>query len=133
MDSLSENLLTLAREGNNVGETEPVGLVDIIKNCWENVATAEAALTTETYCEIRTDRSRLHQLLENLMRNAVEHGEEDVTVTVGRLEDGFYVEDDGPGIPTEPRDGVFGAGYSTFMDGTGFGLSIVKQVAEAHE
>ncbi len=66
------------------------------------------------------------------MRNAVEHGGEDVTVTVGELDDGFYVEDDGPGIPENARDNVFDVGYSTTEDGTGFGLSIVKQVADAH-
>ncbi|MXR40422.1 PAS domain-containing protein [Halobaculum sp. WSA2] len=133
METLIENLLTLAREGNKVGETERVALSDITKNCWENVATAEAVLTIEIDCEIRADRSRLQQLLENLMRNAVEHGGELVTVTVGKLEDGFYVEDDGLGIPTEDRDEVFEAGYSTSEGGTGFGLSIVKQVAEAHD
>jgi len=47
------------------------------------------------------DRSRLRQLLENLLRNAVEHGGENVTVTVGNLPDGFYVADDGPGIPPD--------------------------------
>ena len=67
------------------------------------------------------------------MRNAVEHGGEDMTITVGELYDGFLVEDAGSGIPEDERDDVFDAGYSTSEDGTGFGLSIVKQVAEAHE
>ena len=48
------------------------------------------------------------------------------------LEDGFYVEDDGPGIPEENRTDIFDSGYSTTGEGTGFGLSIVKRVAEAH-
>jgi len=48
------------------------------------------------------------------------------------LEDGFYVEDDGPGIPEENRTDIFDAGYSTAEEGTGLGLSIVKRVAEAH-
>jgi len=55
-----------------------------------------------------------------------------VTITVGELRDGFYVEDDGPGIPADERDHVFDAGYSTADEGTGFRLSIVKQVADAH-
>jgi len=55
-----------------------------------------------------------------------------VTVTVGTIDDGVYVEDDGPGIPEDDREDVFEAGYSTAADGTGFGLSIVKQIAEAH-
>jgi signal transduction histidine kinase len=70
--------------------------------------------------------------LENLFRNAIEHGGEDVTIRVGGLSDGFYVEDDGPGVPEDARDEVFEVGYSTSPDGTGFGLNIVKEIAEAH-
>jgi len=55
-----------------------------------------------------------------------------VTVRVGRLEDGFYVEDDGPGIPPDERDRVFDHGYTTSDGGTGFGLAIVETVAETH-
>jgi len=48
-----------------------------------------------------------------------------VTVSVGGLQDGFYVADDGVGIPESERRDVFEAGYSTAVDGTGFGLRIV--------
>lgn len=71
--------------------------------------------------------------MENLFSNAIDHGGEDVTVTVGTVNDGFYVEDDGPGITEDRRGDVFTAGYSTGDEGTGFGLSIVKQVVEAHD
>jgi signal transduction histidine kinase len=43
-----------------------------------------------------------------------------------------HVADTGPGIPESDREDVFEAGYSTTEGGTGFGLRIVKQVAEAH-
>ena len=55
-----------------------------------------------------------------------------VTITIGALEDGFYVADDGPGIPPEEREAVFESGYSTGESGTGLGLSIVEQVAREH-
>jgi len=55
-----------------------------------------------------------------------------VTVTVGDTEDGFYVEDDGPGIPESDRGNVLEHGFTTSADGTGFGLSIVADVADAH-
>jgi signal transduction histidine kinase len=59
-------------------------------------------------------------------------GSETVTVTVGTLEDGFYVADDGPGIPTEERADVFYVGFTGTDDGTGFGLTIVERVVHAH-
>jgi signal transduction histidine kinase len=63
--------------------------------------------------------------------DAVEHGGEGVTIRVGALDDGFYVEDDGDGIPESKRDDVFDAGYTTAADGNGFGLSIVQKIVEA--
>ena len=61
-------------------------------------------------------------------------GGPEITITVGALEDGggFYVADDGPGIPAAKRDDVLSFGYSTADGGTGFGLAIVSEIAEAH-
>jgi len=130
--TLIDDLLTLAREGNRVDDIETVDLGTVSENCWHNVATGEATLSVDIERAIRADQSRLQQLLENLYRNAIEHGGDDVAVTVGTLSDGFYVEDDGPGVPVDERDDVFDAGYSTTEAGTGFGLSIVQQIADAH-
>ncbi|MFP8952876.1 PAS domain S-box protein [Natrialbaceae archaeon A-arb3/5] len=132
MSTLVDDLLTMARDGTQVNEREPVDLAALCRDCWRNVTTAEGSLEVETDRTIRADRTRLQQLLENLVRNAIEHGGEAVTVTVGELDDGFFLEDDGPGIPAEKRDAVFDAGYSTTEGGTGFGLSIVEQVTDAH-
>jgi PAS domain S-box-containing protein len=132
MAALIDDLLTLARAGERIAETEPVGLATLVDRCWADVRSADATLRVETDRTVRADRSRLRQLLENLVRNAVEHAGSDVLVTVGDVADGFYVADDGPGVPPEDRDDVFEAGYSTADDGTGFGLRIVEQVADAH-
>ena len=64
--------------------------------------------------------------------NAVEHGGSDVSISVGGVDDGFYIADDGVGIPDSERDRIFESGYSTAADGTGFGLRIVKQIVDAH-
>ncbi|MFB6360896.1 MAG: sensor histidine kinase [Halobacteriales archaeon] len=132
MDVLIDDLLSLARAGESVGDAEPVRLPALVETCWHNVETAAADLVCDTDATVQGDRTRIRQLLENLLRNAVEHGGSDVTITIGDLSNGFYVEDDGPGIPPEHRDEVFEPGVSLSTDGTGYGLSIVREVAEAH-
>ncbi|MBB6644894.1 PAS domain S-box protein [Halobellus ruber] len=133
MGTLIDDLLTLAREGQEVTDAQPVDLSTMINGCWENVETKQAVLTTRIDRSVLADRSRLKQVFENLFRNAVEHGGADVTITIGELDDGFYIEDDGPGIPVDEREAIFEAGYSRSADGTGFGLSIVEQVVTAHD
>jgi PAS domain S-box-containing protein len=58
----------------------------------------------------------------------------DVTVTVGAIDGGtgFYVADDGRGIPEDEREEVLEKGFTTAADGTGFGLAIVRTIVEAH-
>ena len=130
--ALIDDLLTLARGGDQEDAVEPVGLADVVETCWQTVETEGATLVVDTDQRLKADRSRLRQALENLIRNAVEHGGEDVTVTVGEMEDGFYVADDGRGITEEELEQVFEPGYSTAANGTGFGLNIVKQIVEQH-
>ena len=132
MEALIEDLLRLAREGERVEEPGVVELDEVVKRCWTHVETREASLRVDAAGTVEADRGQLEQLLENLVRNAVEHGGPAVTVTVGPLDDGFFVEDDGPGIPADERDAVFEPGHSTAAGGTGFGLSIVDQTVEAH-
>jgi len=133
MESIIEDTLTLARQGETVGETDPISVVDLIGKCWAGVETDEATLEIEDEFTLRGDRDRLRHVFENLFRNAVEYGGEDVTVWVGRCgEDCLYVEDDGPGIPPSDRDAVLEPGHTSASGGTGFGLTIVERIAEAH-
>ena len=132
MDSLIEDLLRLARAGEQLSYVEPVNLAELFQTCWQNVETANATIQINTSDTVQADRGRLAQVFENVIRNAVDHTEAAVTVTIGELEDGFYVADDGDGIPEDRRNNVFEAGYTTTEDGTGFGLSIVSDIIRAH-
>ncbi len=136
MRALIADLLSLARAGMQIDETSPVALAEIATASWEMIEASAARL--EVACDasaaVHADRERLRQLLENLFRNAVEHGGADVTVTVGVLPDrqGIYVADDGAGIPPAIRDRLFEPGATTREDGTGFGLAIVADIVRAH-
>ncbi|WP_136715991.1 PAS domain S-box protein [Halorientalis salina] len=224
MERLIDDLLTLARDGQTVGEVEPVALGPAVESAWKNVETTAATLSVQADdAQFLADSDRLASLLENLFRNAVEHGStspdsqtrqdavehgstsnrissddavehgstspdsqtrqdavehgstgdrtatrskrptdpcapgseaglsgsgggpaeaaeqrsESVRVRVGRIEStgttGFYVADDGPGIPPSERADVFQHGYSNSENGTGLGLVIVEGIAEAHD
>ncbi|WP_336136432.1 ATP-binding protein [Natronomonas amylolytica] len=136
MEELIDELLTLARTGQQIDETEAVRVEAIATKSWEMVDAPEASLTVEGEftASVEADPERFQQLFENLFRNAIEHGGTDVTVTVGALDGtrGFYIEDDGAGIPAEVREEVFEPGFSTTEQGTGFGLPIVREIVEAH-
>ncbi|EMA39700.1 multi-sensor signal transduction histidine kinase [Halobiforma nitratireducens JCM 10879] len=166
MERIIDDVLTLARSGGDIDDCDAVDLEQAAREAWENVSTPDASLDIEPNGRVRADRSRLLRLLENLFRNAIEHGSPDssadgggvaagcarddsemgsdcdcdshsssepaVRVRVEPLEEGFAVEDDGPGIPPDERDTVFESGYTTGDGNTGFGLAIVEQISEAH-
>ncbi|MFB6300263.1 MAG: response regulator [Halobacteriales archaeon] len=136
IDNIVADIRTLAKQGEAVLDPEPVDLDWACREAWQTLQPTDASLTVEaTGATVSADSSRLIQLLENLLRNAITHSDAGVTIHVGRLGDssGFYVADDGPGIPPEDREAVFESGYSTSDAGTGFGLAIVEQIASAHD
>ena len=133
MERIVEDTLTLARHGDTVGEMSTVPVPGLAATCWDGVQTSSATLTVDDAFVVHGDRERLRHVFENLFHNAVRHGGTDVTVRVGRAGDErFYVEDDGKGISEDDRDAVFEVGHTSAESGTGFGLTIVKRIAEAH-
>ncbi len=158
MNEMIAELLQLARQGSVIGERSSVPLEGLVVNSWNSVTTGDATLHVDPALADRTvtgDPTRVEEVFANLFRNAVEHSSTDpqnaersedavehavehagpdVTVEVGVTEDGrgVYVEDDGPGLEGVDRDRLFKSGYTTADHGTGFGLAIVKQIADAH-
>jgi signal transduction histidine kinase len=135
MEDLIEDLLAMARQGQPVENTEPVSLGAVANSAWTMIEADGASLEVGDDAIVLADPDRLQQLFENLFRNSLEHGESVGTVAVGPLADdsGFFVADDGVGISESERDEVFESGYTTNEDGTGFGLAIVTDIADAHE
>ncbi|WP_276253694.1 PAS domain-containing sensor histidine kinase [Halomontanus rarus] len=148
---LEDGLVLVSAETDSVdvAQLQTVALDTLGTEAWSHVETTHATLSIDESVAIRADPNLVSHLFENLFRNAVEHGStsraksDDIaehqetpitslTIRVGPLEDGFYVEDDGPGIPPENRTQVFESGYTTADTGSGFGLAIVEQVVAAH-
>ena len=88
------------------------------------------------------DRFALKRALANLAQNAVRFAPANSAVTIAAgMKEGWAwlaVEDQGPGIPTSEQSQVFDRFWradksrSRSFGGSGLGLSIVRQVAEAH-
>jgi C4-dicarboxylate-specific signal transduction histidine kinase len=89
---------------------------------------------------IVADAVQLQQLLVNLITNALEAmagaGREGSVLRINsfNLKEGVEVcvEDNGPGIPAERREQIFGAFYTTKSTGLGVGLAICRSVVDAH-
>ncbi|CAI50651.1 receiver/sensor box histidine kinase [Natronomonas pharaonis DSM 2160] len=131
MESIIDDTLALVRGGALVEGTSPVSLATVAERCWQHVDTADATLSVDDDTTIEADPDRIDHAFENLFANSVTHAGPDVTVRVGPTADGFYVEDDGPGIPEAEREQIFEQGY-TGGNGTGLGLAIVAAVTNAH-
>ena len=134
IETITDELLDLAQGNGEIGERERVSLAEVSQGAWENVDTRSATMDVDPAVTAEADPAKLRTLFENLFRNAVGHGGDNVTVTVGPLEDvdGFFVADDGPGIDPSDHERVFDHGYSTGYGGTGVGLTIVERIATAH-
>jgi signal transduction histidine kinase len=149
IEAIISSVLAVAREGRDVEETEPVRLSALAERCFETVETSESTLHVDDDFRFHADPDRIRGIFENLFRNSIEHGSaspcsgtregadeqrDGVTIHVGPLHDGdgFYVADDGPGIPESERETVFEAGHTTGSEGIGIGLAIVESIVEAH-
>jgi PAS domain S-box-containing protein len=132
MESIVDDTLTLAREGAVVEQPIPVAVDVVAREAWQSVDAPAASLEIESDAVLEADEDRLRRLFENLFRNAVEHGGDGVTIRVSISEDALIVTDDGGGVDPAQRNEVFEFGHTTADDGTGFGLSIVREIAIAH-
>lgn len=130
LENLVDELLTITRDE----ELEPrlVPFAPLVDRSWRSSPTAyltlELAVPDDAY--ILAVPGQLRHLLDNLYRNAAEHAGPAVTVKVGLTRTGFYVEDDGDGIPPEKRDRLFD--YDDPEAETGIGLAMVNEIARVH-
>jgi PAS domain S-box-containing protein len=133
MQTLIQETLELAKQGEMVTETRPIQLSSLVEDCWGMIDQADATLECDGDIQFRADPSRVKQLFENLFRNSIEHGGDDVRIRVAVEDETLVVADDGPGISPDKREDIFEAGHTSSEDGTGFGLAIVAEIVDAHD
>jgi signal transduction histidine kinase len=127
-------------------EREPVDARELVEAVLQAHRSAAQARRVRLEAEIlpsveslRADRDRLQVALANLVANAIRHSPEDghVTVACRAVPDGvrFEVADSGPGIPAEFQARVFERFFRVpggGSHGSGLGLWIVREIAQAH-
>ncbi|MFW6384321.1 MAG: sensor histidine kinase [Halodesulfurarchaeum sp.] len=129
VESVVDELVVFAHSARRDDDTTLVSLESAAREAWKMVEMDGGTLEVEDDLTFPADPDRLQHLLENLYRNAADHAGPSPAVRVGTIsgEPGFYVVDDGPGIPESKREEVFEPGYTTREAGTGLGLNIVAE------
>ena len=151
LDRLTDDLLKLARieAGKLELEFSPVGITELVEGCAETtlLKASRKQITLEIEIPpgmpaIRGDGSLLHEVLQNLLDNAVQYtpagGKIRVTASAAAREAVITVADTGIGIPLADQERIFERFYrvdparSREAGGTGLGLSIARHIVDAH-
>jgi len=150
MSRLTEDLLTLARveSGEQRFDAQPSSPSDLLHEVvqsFSNLAQAQGIeLVVENHADVQVsaDREAIHQVFANLVDNALKYAAGGRRIVVGARPKGqvveFYVQDFGPGIPSEHLPRLFERFYrvdkarSRESGGTGLGLAIAKHIILAH-
>ncbi|PIB35893.1 two-component sensor histidine kinase [Reichenbachiella sp. 5M10] len=152
LDMLVQDLLTVSHmeAGDITMQLEPVDLCEMIfeifdqmeNNAHKHHITLKMNHAREEEIKVLVDAQRIHQVLINLVTNAIKYSDEGGIVEVSLVDQGdkqlVIVKDNGIGIPLEHLNRIFERFYrvdksrSRAIGGTGLGLSIVKHIVEAH-
>jgi PAS domain S-box-containing protein len=140
MEALIDGLLAYSRIGRMEVHTEPVVVVELVAEIVDLLAPPES-FTIDIDTDLPTfdtKRWSLGQVFSNLIDNAIKHHDRDdgnIHITGQTLADSyeFTVTDDGPGIPFDRHEFVFGIFHTLGqkVESTGIGLAIVKKIVEA--
>jgi signal transduction histidine kinase len=122
-----------------------IPVADFLEECSHELSMVEASKNLHFVVDapadllLEADSERLHQIIVNLLQNAIRHSPTDGEVTLRAYRHGedvvIEVADNGPGIAREDRQRIFERftrGAATASGGTGIGLSIVRWAVGLH-
>ena len=140
MRGMIDGLLQYSRvesEGEEFSPTDAEAIVaGVLDDLQLTIEERDAEVAVGSLPTIHADADQLGQLFQNLLKNAIEHGgdsiEIDATETASSYR--FAVSDNGPGIPAEEQDDVFGLfDKGGDSDGTGIGLAVCERIVSRHD
>lgn len=133
LQGLVQNLLDFARGGSiERTETDPAELLFLAA---EDAAPAATLEMDDAPPSWSLDAIRMRQVLENLLRNAMQaskQGNVNARVFLEADQLVYLVEDDGPGIPAEVLETLFEPFITTKSRGVGLGLAVARRIVLMH-
>lgn len=146
MNSIIDDLLKLAKYGNEKLTITTINMVDLFQKVWNNLtqnSTTKAEFELGLLPTIQGDESMMEQVIINLLSNAIKYSskKEKPVIKVGYTDTNgtprFFIKDNGIGFSMEQYDKLFGAFQrlhsSREYEGTGIGLLLVKRIIENHK
>lgn len=146
MGEMIEDILRLSRLGQLSQGMEPVALGPIVEQIAGDLREVHADDDVRIDVQgelpmVRGNPNGVREVFENLLGNAIKYGRrpgEPIRVRVGSETDAreirCFVEDDGPGVPSESREAIFQMYHrlDAGSDGSGLGLAIVSRILQVH-
>jgi two-component system, NtrC family, sensor histidine kinase HydH len=133
LQGLVQNLLDFAR-GGSIDRTD-IDPAELLFLAAEDAAPAATLELDDAPSSWSLDAIRMRQVLENLLRNAVQaskHGLVKARVFVEADQLIYIVEDDGPGFPPEVLEKMFEPFITTKSRGVGLGLAVARRIVIMH-
>ena len=135
LDELLDKSVALADAGKIIGKTESVNLEELVTQIAFSIIPEDIRFEHTDLPTINCDREKMRQVVQNLLLNAVEHGQPSVIQIKGETSEQYYFIlfcNDGNPIPETKREDIFSAHLTSKTATGGLGLAIVKRIVEAH-
>lgn len=142
MQEMIDGLLQYSRvetRGDEFTETDLAEvLADVREDLQLSLEETNVDVTAEDLPTVHADSQQMRQLFQNLLKNAIDHAGDgtNVTITAEQTTDGhrIAVSDDGPGIPDDQQETIFGLfDKGGASEGTGIGLAVCERIVDRHD
>lgn len=135
MESIISDMELLADTMGEIDDVEEISLYEFFNNYKESEGFEGGHMDVKENLDgksILSNEGLFRRAVSNIITNAIDHNSSTINITIGSTNNGFFIEDDGKGIPQENKENIFEKGYTSTSDSTGYGLFIVKRICYVH-